>query len=360
MNNTLRVVILTPTAYPDLTGNAISAERWRRALTQQGLVVQVVGTQRLRSQGLVDVLDRFQPQVVHAHHISRAGAWMLDSLVSGKYGRLPFVVSPGGTDIDLQTMKGAGMEIVHHTCRMARYIIAQSPEIARQVQELLPDLQDRIAAVPKSFFWFGFDDFDLRAVADCRHEDVLFFMPAGIRPVKGNLECLGAMERARRDCPEIRMVFAGQPLYVAYAARFEEEIKRSNSYAKWIFRIPPQAMHAAYKGADVVLNHSRSEGLSNSLLEAMAAGRPVLASDIPGNRWLAEIKNGIGPCACLFDPGDPIDFIRKVQRAARDPAWRELLAANGRRKAAQWPQPADEARALIRIYEAAMEGQGGL
>ncbi len=357
MNTALRVIILTPTAFPNLTGNAISAERWRRALLQKGVVVNVIETQNLNPRDLVDVLDRFRPHVVHAHHISRAGALMLDPLVAEKYGHLPFVVSPGGTDINLHVMKGAGMKIVGKTCRTARYIIAQSPEIARQVQELLPDLQERVAAVPKSFLWFGKDEFDLRAVAGCRAEDVLFFMPAGIRPVKGNLECLSAMKKTRKAGPEIRVVFAGPALDAGYAARFEKEIRGLDSFAKWIFHIPPQAMYAAYEGADVILNHSSSEGLSNSLLEAMAAGRPVLASDIPGNRWLVDDKNGIGPCGCLFDPGDQTDFIRSVLRLARDPAFRKFLAANGRRRAAAWPQPADEAHALLGIYKAAIGRQ---
>jgi glycosyltransferase involved in cell wall biosynthesis len=357
LNTALSVIILTPTAFPNLTGNAISAERWRRALVQKGIVVNVIETQNLNPRGLVEVLDRFHPDVVHAHHISRAGALMLDPLVAGKYGHLPFVVSPGGTDINLHVMKGEGMKIIGKTCRMARSIIAQSPEITRQVQELLPDLQERIAAVPKSFLWFGKDDFDLRAVAGCREEDVLFFMPAGIRPVKGNLECLGAMKKAWKASPEIRVVFAGPALDAGYAARFEKEIKGLDSFAKWIFQIPPQAMHAAYEGADVVLNHSSSEGLSNSLLEAMAAGRPVLASDIPGNRWLVEDKNGIGPCGCLFNPGDQTDFVQKVLRLANDPAFRESLAGNACRRAAAWPQPTDEAQALLEVYEAAIGRQ---
>ena len=41
-------------------------------------------------------------------------------------------------------------------------------------------------------------------------------------------------------------------------------------------------------GADIALNTSDSEGLSNSILEAMRAGLPVIASDVAGNRELVE------------------------------------------------------------------------
>ena len=360
MNAAMRVIILTPAAFPHLTGNAVSAERWRCALSQQGVEVAVIETQNLSPHALIDVLDHFRPHVVHAHHISRAGALMLDSLVTKKYGRLPFVVSPGGTDINWHAMQGEGMKIIGKTCRMARNIIVQSPEIARRVRELLPDLKERIVPVPKSFFWFGKEEFDLRAAAGCREGDVLFFMPAGIRPVKGNLECLHAMEKAHDVNPEIRVVFAGPALDGGYAARFGQEIKALDAFAKWIVQVPPQAMHAAYQGADCVLNHSGSEGLSNSLLEAMASGRPVLASDIPGNRWLVDDTNGRGPSAVLFDPGNRAAFVQSVLRVARDHAFREFLSTNSRLRAASWPRPSEEARALLRVYETAIGRQGEL
>lgn len=354
MSAAMRVIILTPAAFPHLTGNAVSAERWRYALSQQGVEVAVIETQNLGPHALIDVLDHFRPHVVHAHHISRAGALMLDSLVTKKYGSLPFVVSPGGTDINWHAMQGEGMKIIDKTCRTARYIIAQSSEMAGLLREHLPDLKERIATVPKSFFWFGSEPYDLRAAAGCRDGDVLFFMPAGVRPVKGNLECLRAMKKAHDARPEIRVVFAGPPLDRDYAARFGEEIKSMNTFAKWIVQVPSKAMHAAYLGADCVLNHSESEGLSNALLEAMAAGRPVLASDIPGNRWLVDGAKGVGPCGALFDPGDPAAFVQSILRLAHDPALRESLAANSRLRAAIWPQPAEEARALLSIYEAAV------
>ena len=47
-----------------------------------------------------------------------------------------------------------------------------------------------------------------------------------------------------------------------------------------------ERMGAAYADADVVLNTSLSEGAAPTILEAGMLGRPVIASDIPGNRAL--------------------------------------------------------------------------
>jgi glycosyltransferase involved in cell wall biosynthesis len=43
-----------------------------------------------------------------------------------------------------------------------------------------------------------------------------------------------------------------------------------------------------YRSADLYISASHSDGTSISLLEAMACGRPVLVSDIPGNRAWVE------------------------------------------------------------------------
>jgi len=354
----LRVLILTPTALPSVTGNAVTSERWRRHLSRNGVAVAVMETASADLRRLLDGLEAFRPDVVHAHHVTRAGARMLHPEVAGKFGDLPLVVSPAGTDIHLCSEEGEGRETVVRVCAMARFIVSQSPATTRGLQDLMPDLRDRIVHAPKAFSWLGTESFDLRSAAGCREGDVLFFMPAGVRPVKGNLECLQAMAEAHEAAPGIRVVFAGPGLDAEYSSRFAETIARARAFARWVSTIPPEAMRSAYEGADVVLNHSVSEGLSNSLLESIAAGRPILASDIPGNRWLLRDVEGNGPCGCLFDSGDRTDFIGKALRLAGDRALRESLAAGSRRKAATWPDPAEEAQALAGIYEAAREDRG--
>lgn len=349
----LRVTILTPTAFPRPTGNAVSAERWRRSLARMGAEVVVLETQGLDAEGLAVRLERFRPQVIHAHHISRAGSLMLDPLLARTYGHLPVVVSPAGTDVNRKAADDEEKAMFAGICRSARSIIVQNHETADLLRRRFPDLQARIVFVPKSFMWFGFDSFDLRAAAGCREGDVLFFMPAGIRPVKGNLECLRAMKTAHDADRRIRIVFAGPAIDERYASTFREELKNCGPFAVWIPQIPQQAMHGAYQSADVILNHSESEGLSNALLEAMAAGRPILAADIPGNRWLESNRDGFGPCAHLFDARDPDVFIDQVLKFSGDAALREVFAGNGVRRAAAWPRPEQEALALMHVYEEA-------
>jgi glycosyltransferase involved in cell wall biosynthesis len=347
----MRALILSPSTLPSITGNAVTAERWRRALEEEGVIVQTLATRDLAASMLQEAIDHFHPDLIHAHHAFQSGCRLLDLPFEGVRRKIPFVVSPAGTDINKDWKAAARRVAISRVFESAQAIIAQGPGTLERMKEVLPSSDGRIFPVPKSILWFGEDDWPLRDLAKCLPGDVLFFLPAGIRPVKGNLECLMALERVRTVRPQVRVVFAGPELDPVYTARFAKEVRRCAAFAFWVPLIPPAAMRSAYEAADVVLNSSFSEGLSNSLLEGMASGRPLLASDIPGNRGPIWGETGEEPAGLFFDPQDPENFIKQSLRLIDDQTLRNSLGRAGRRRAATWPGPKEEADGLIRAYE---------
>lgn len=81
-----------------------------------------------------------------------------------------------------------------------------------------------------------------------------------------------------------------------------------------------------YQTADAFLNPSLYEGMPNTVLEAMASGLPVLASDIPGNRTL--VRNEVS--GLLINPRTPGDITNAIRRMQSDRAWGRRLGAAGR------------------------------
>jgi glycosyltransferase involved in cell wall biosynthesis len=70
---------------------------------------------------------------------------------------------------------------------------------------------------------------------------------------------------------------------------------------------------------------SRTEGMGRVLLEAMAAGKPIIASDVDGiPHYVRDGYNGL-----LFRPGDAGDLAEKLRRLLSDGALREHLGRNG-------------------------------
>ena len=77
------------------------------------------------------------------------------------------------------------------------------------------------------------------------------------------------------------------------------------------------------------VNCSDSEGFSNSVIEYMMAGIPVVASDVGGNRELVEE----GADGLLFAPGEPSQLAEKIVSLLENPERAVGLGVSGRKKA---------------------------
>jgi len=98
--------------------------------------------------------------------------------------------------------------------------------------------------------------------------------------------------------------------------------------------------------ADVFALASSSEGMPVSVLEAMAAGLPVVASRVGG---LAE-QVVEGETGVLVEPGDPEDLARALDRLVADIELRRSLGAAGRARAEQAFDLEPFRRAHVELY----------
>jgi glycosyltransferase involved in cell wall biosynthesis len=87
----------------------------------------------------------------------------------------------------------------------------------------------------------------------------------------------------------------------------------------------PQMLNAM----DVFVLPSLKEGMSNTLLEAMASGLPVLATNVGGNPEIVE--NDVN--GCLFTPGDAQWLASKLHLLAHSPALIHQLGTAARNRA---------------------------
>ena len=80
------------------------------------------------------------------------------------------------------------------------------------------------------------------------------------------------------------------------------------------------------KGFDVFVLPSRSEGTPRCLMEAMSAGIPVVASDIPGCRNLVDGKT----TGLLFPPNNPKRLADSIKQLCSDTELRGKICHEGR------------------------------
>ncbi len=105
-------------------------------------------------------------------------------------------------------------------------------------------------------------------------------------------------------------------------------------------------VNAILADSDIFCLFSRTEGLSNALLEAMAAGLPCVATDVGGNAELLSSNNG-----SLIASEDHVAAARELLSLIRDP---ELALGQGLRSLAAVKEQFSEAAMmseLVRSYE---------
>lgn len=151
------------------------------------------------------------------------------------------------------------------------------------------------------------------------------------------LDCL---EAAPWPDPFFRIDLVGDG---PYASEIERRREASPALAERLSVRPWSDPVQAMAEHDVLLLPSRFEGVPLVMLEAMALGLPVVASDLPGTR--AHL-----PEDCLFPVGDlarAFDILRRL----KDPAERLALAERNRRAFAEKASGAAFAEAVAGLTE---------
>ncbi len=116
-----------------------------------------------------------------------------------------------------------------------------------------------------------------------------------------------------------------------------EPAGRVDAFTRFVGWATQRELPRLYRETDVcVVPTVAQEGLSRTSVEAMAAGRPVVASRIGGLPYtVAEGDTGL-----LCEPGDPDDLARKLETLLDDPGLRRRMGLAGRRRFEEefdWP-----------------------
>jgi glycosyltransferase involved in cell wall biosynthesis len=171
--------------------------------------------------------------------------------------------------------------------------------------------------------------------------DVLIGTVATFRPVKDLHTMLEAMSVVAKARPRARLVLMGDgPLKHDLTATIEQLGLGS------VVRLPGWRRDATQllPALDLFVLSSLSEGISLALLEAMAAGVPVVATGVGGNlEVLREPSSGL-----LVPPRSPRDLADAILSLIDDPGKRGALSAGGRERV----EAAFSLKRMVKDYEA--------
>jgi len=154
--------------------------------------------------------------------------------------------------------------------------------------------------------------------------EVVVGMVANFRPCKRHCDFVTAVAIISRQKPEARFVLAGADCGTKQSVL--QQIAALSLQEK--IRILPSTPHpeAVLAALDVSVCASSAEGFSNILLESMACGKPVIATNVGGN---AEAVSH-GESGILVSPQRPEELAESAIRLISDSALRRQMGIAGR------------------------------
>ncbi|MGB8954269.1 MAG: glycosyltransferase [Tumebacillaceae bacterium] len=304
----MKILIILPPNQP-AGGNWTYSGRLQRGLEPFGIQI----TRKALDQ--VTETDYKAFDIIHSYNAYITGRHVAP--IAKRHGK-PFVLTMTGTDVNEHLPHPETRPSMVEAVEYASRIVFLTDNARQRLAEVYPSASDKSmvinlgidlpSGIGKSRADYGFSD-----------EEFVFLLVAGIRPVKRPLFAYEGLSLVHEQHPNVRFILAGSVFDPNTMAEVEQALSGSD-FARYLGEVPYGEIADLYRAADVVMNTSSSEGLSHALLEAMSLGKPILATNVPGNFDL--IEDGVN--GFLFD--DTAELVTKATGLYTDDAARAHVA----------------------------------
>jgi sugar transferase (PEP-CTERM/EpsH1 system associated) len=278
---------------------------------------------------LMRIIREYKPDIVHSRN------WgAIEAAPAGRFAGVPVVIhSEHGYELDMLS----GLPIHRRIIRRAVYSMCDAVfTVSRDLQNYHGQQvwmsPERIRVIPNgvNICVFAPHETVRRRARErfCFSPDTIVLGSVGrMVPIKGHETFLQAAEHLLESKIDVRLLLVGGG----------PELERHRSYAqaspslknRVTFVGPAEDVSELYQAMDIFVLPSISEGLSNTLLEAMASGLPCVVTDVGGNPEV--VVNGRG--GFLFTPEDAAGLAQRLQDLIAQDDLRAEFAVAARRHA---------------------------
>ena len=279
---------------------------------------------------VVRAAAHLQAQVVHTHSFM-AG---LAGALAVRLARGPrLVVTIHNYPPRADGMRPAGRFqrwAVGQVVRRADRIITVSQRLRQDLTEVFPGAAEKTLVIPNGVDLgtnLALTRQEARRKLGLPESAPVVAMVARLAPQKGIVEFLRACAEVARRWPEARFALIGEGPLRGEAERLREELGLADQLC-----LPGQvaSARALMPALDCLVVASTSEGSSVVAMEAMAEGRPVVATRVGG---VPEVV-GDGETGLLVEPGDPGALAERICELLGDPERARRMGERGRQRAA--------------------------
>lgn len=271
---------------------------------------------------------RERPQIVH---FFLPEAYLLGGLCSVLAPRCRRIMSR--RSLNAYQRKWPGVRALER-CLHARMdaVLANSTAVAHQL------VGEGVAPSRLAVLYNGVPDHDadpaaaaaLREARAIDPDALVFVMVANLIPYKGHADVIAAFELARDALPASwAMLFVGADSGTRAALESAAVRAAVAPQIHWLGRM--DRVGPAYDAADIAIHAAHEEGFSNAVLEAMAAGLPLIATAVGGNTDAVSD----GDSGVLVPSRDPAALAAELIALAAAPERRATFGQAGRERVRQ-------------------------
>jgi glycosyltransferase involved in cell wall biosynthesis len=271
---------------------------------------------------LGQTFTRHRIDVAHGHEFSMAvyGAW------ASRRAGIPHVMTMHGGRYHAQRMRRR--LALHAAVASSASAVAVSSSFARTLSRDLGIRRARIRTIANGVEHVQAEHSTVRAELQLTADDRLIVAVGNLYPVKGHRYLIEALGLLADRHPRLHVAISGRgELHDALAAQAEVL-----GIADRVHLLGLRSdVASVLRAADLVALPSLSEGLPLALLEAMFAGRAIVASDVGDVR----VALADGTAGIVIPPGDVTALAAALDRLLGDPEYAQRLGAAAAQQAQQ-------------------------
>jgi len=170
-----------------------------------------------------------------------------------------------------------------------------------------------------------------------------------LTPRKGQLETIRAFHRLSSRVPNVRLLVVGAAIFDhdhQYFESLKREVETLGLQESVLFLGQRSDVNAVLAASDSIIVNSKQEPFGLIALEALAAGKPVVAASVDG---IPELMKD-GETGLLTPLGDEEALVHAMQRVLSDPELYGKLASQGRMHVATYFTCASYIQQLEQFY----------
>jgi len=265
-----------------------------------------------------------RPDLVYVHIGSNASLYRESAFVAiARLFNLRVVshFHAGDVQLYLARQPAFGKSFIRRAIGLSERVIAVSKESANQLAQLDPQLN--ISIIPNVIDTSAFRRDEARNVQASEGSAVRILFVGAVGKLKGERDLIAALAVLRDTVPGIRASFVG------FGAEGLAESCREHGITEMIEHLGPVPMTervGLYHRADIFVLPTYAEAMPISVIEAMAAGLPVVTTPVGG---IPEIVDS-GSEGYLVECGNIVQLAEKIRSLATSPDTRHRMGEAGK------------------------------